>query len=161
MSSSQHPETRSGTDLDAPARLPSEPPAPAAGPVVHAPPRVRPRPPQVRLRPAPSAQPAGPTLGEALVLGAVLVVALVAWAGLALAQVSFWRLPLVLAAAAAGLALAAVTVVLVGPRPRLVADRRELAGLAVLASWPGSCCSRGRPTGSGTRTLASPSRTAS
>jgi hypothetical protein len=133
MSSSQHPETRSATGLDAPA--PADPRVLPHGPVVHAPPRVRARrvPAAVRLGPVEPGQPAGPTLGEALVLGAVLVVALVAWAGLALAQVSFWSLPAVLAAAAAGLALAAVAVVVVRPRTRLVVDRRELAALAVLA----------------------------
>jgi hypothetical protein len=71
--------------------------------------------------------------GEAVVGGATLGIALLAWAGLALAQAGRYRLVAALALAA----LAAVVLLVVawraGGAPRLPADRGELAVLAAVA----------------------------
>jgi hypothetical protein len=94
-------------------------------------------------------QPGGPTLGEVLVGGAVLLVGLVAWAGLGLASAGRWSLPAALGLALAGAALITVVVLRVRPRPRLVVDRTELIGLALLTILASIVLFPGAPYGIG------------
>jgi hypothetical protein len=103
-----------------------------------------------RSRPEPHA---GLTAGEAVILAATLAIALLAWAGLALAAAGRYSLP-----AAAGLtvlASAALGAVAwrFGGRPTLVVDRTELAvlaGIAVVAAmlfFPGFAYGAGKDPG--------------
>ena len=91
--------------------------------------------------------------GEAVVLAATLSIALLAWAGLALADVGRYGLPAAVGLAAlAAVALGAVAWWLAG-RPRLVADRGELAvlaGVALVAAvlfFPGFAYGAGKDPG--------------
>jgi hypothetical protein len=92
-----------------------------------------------------------PVLHAAELLAGVtlLVVALLGWAGLALAHAGRWSLPATLGLAGTGLALAALAAWRAAGRPRLVLDPQGLAmaaGLAVLAAL---LCFPGFPYGVG------------
>jgi hypothetical protein len=74
------------------------------------------------------------TVGEVAVGTAAILVGLVAWAALALANAGAYRLWPALALAGGGMVLVAAAVALSRPRPRVVVARRELAVLVVLAA---------------------------
>jgi hypothetical protein len=71
--------------------------------------------------------------GELVVLGATLGIALLAWAGLALAQAGRYRLVAALALAALAAVVLAVVAWRLGGAARLLVDRGELAVLAAVA----------------------------
>jgi hypothetical protein len=74
------------------------------------------------------------SLGEVAIGGAGIMVGLLAWAALGLAQLGAYRLWAALAVAVAAGAVLGVIALRVRPRPRIVVDRRELAVLLVIAA---------------------------